>query len=470
MRPEHDSRWLEDELDFTRHLRIFTRHKLLLFSGALLGALVGLAISMTRPARYEAVTTLIAHLPPRPGTGGVDRATLRAFIENQTLAGQVIEGVGLNQAPHHLTPQRFAAEALRVEEIAGTNLFRVRVQLGDPALATEASRRLAREAVALNKRVAGDAGGVLRNELKPHLAEAAERLTTAEQQLVSYQREAQIELLRADSNALLDERGELFRLLLDIESERARLKTAEGELRGRKAVLSAERLPNAEEALRRAASLEAEEFQQRQPTSPLETSPRKNGRADDRSRADGTVAGRRPDVPAGSGQRQAGTAQAEPPLPRPGERGTVDPNALDLSDPLVNPVYQTLEFQLATSRARLAALESHRAELMRKAGGPKLKELTSLYERHVELARRQNEYELAEEVFHDVSLRYEKASTDLVGSSAYLQIIDEAVHPDRPMPRKRVQTIMLGLLCGLIAAAGLAVARDSAAGGGPSAA
>ena len=447
-----DSRGFEDELDFGRHLRIFTRHPLLLLSGALLGTLGGLLLSTTRPVRYEAVTALIAHLPLRPGGGGVDRATLRAFIQNQTLATEVLQELELNRPPHDLTPQRFTDEALSVEEPAGTNLFNVRVQLTDPEVAAEASRRLARKAVALNKQVASDAGAVLRNELKPHLDEAAVRLKTTAAQLVSYQREAQIELLQADSEALVDERGELFRLRLDIEGEKARVAAAEKELRGRSPVLSAERSPRAEEALRRAGAVGAEQ-------------PRTRTGADDEPR------GRRePRRPAARGQLtppESGKPTAAPETAARGiERGTVDPDSLDLSNPLVNPVYQTLEFQLATSRTRLAALERHHAELARKAGGPALKELTSLYHRQVELSRRQNDYDIAEQVFEDISLRYEKTRTDLLGASAYLQIIDEAVRPDRPIPNRRIQTVALGLLCGfLLGAAGALILESGAASG-----
>jgi uncharacterized protein involved in exopolysaccharide biosynthesis len=443
-----DSREFEDELDIGRHLRIFAGHPLLLLSGALLGAVVGLLISTTRPVRYEAVTALIAHLPLRAGGAGVDRATLRAFMQNQTLATEVLQELELNRPPHDLTPQRFTEEALRVEESAGTNLFYVRVQLADPEVAAEASRRIARKAVALNKQVASDAGAVLRNELKPHLEEAAARLQTTAAELVSYQREAQIELLEADSKALIDERGELFRLVLDIESERARVAAAEKELRGRPPMLSAERLPRAEEALRHAGSIRTEE---RRPRPDSDDEPRGDPRR--------AAAGEKPTPPRSSGKSTVVREAAALDI----EKSTVDPNSLDLSNPLVNPVYQTLEFQLATSRARHAALERHRAELERKAGGPALKELTSLYQRQVELSRRQNDYDIAEQVFEDISLRHEKSRTDLLGNSAYLQIIDEAVRPDRPMPRQRVQTIALGLLCGLILAAGGAVILESSA-------
>jgi uncharacterized protein involved in exopolysaccharide biosynthesis len=404
VRVDRDHRWMEDEVDFGRHLRILRRHGWLLVIGAVAGAGLGFLVTTTRPITYEAVTSLIAHLPAKPASGGVDRATLRAFLENQTVVTNVLRELKLDQAPHHLTTQRFVSGALRVEEVPGSNLFRVRVQLEDPALAAEASRRIARQAVALNKDVAGSAGAVLRNELKPHVDEASARLEKAEEALVSYQREAQMELLQADSDALVGERGELLKLMLDVETERARLESAEKQLKGRAPTLSAERNPKAEESLRQST-----------PSEPI--TPR----------------------------RDAG----------------VDPRSLDLSNSIVNPVYQTLELQIATSRSRLAALERYRQELARRVGGPALKELTNLYQRQVELTRRQNDYALAQEVFEEVSLEYEKARTDLLGNSAHLQVIDEAVQPDLPLPRKRLQTVALGLIIGLAAGALAAFLREA---------
>jgi uncharacterized protein involved in exopolysaccharide biosynthesis len=389
----------EDELDFGRYLRIFVRHRLLLAAGALLGVLAGAAVNMTRPVRYDAVTTLVAHSAPGV-TPGADRTTFRALRENHTLASQIVDELGLNRPPHHLTPQQFVADALRVEEVAGSNQINVRAQLADPRLAMEASRRWARKAVALNKQIAGEAGSVVRTELKPHVDEAAERLKQAEVQLMAFQGKAQVDLLKTDTEAMLEERGNLLRLVVDIEGERARLATAERELQRHRPLLSAERSVKAEEALRRAIP-----------------------------RADAT------------------------------------PEVLDLSNPVVNPVYQTLEFEIATSRARLAALERQRDELVRvrKLDAAQLKDLTVLYQRQIDLERLKADHELAQRVYSELALRYEQARSNQASGIASLQIIDEAIQPDRPMPRKRVQTIMLGLLCGLAAAALAAVVKESVA-------
>jgi uncharacterized protein involved in exopolysaccharide biosynthesis len=469
-RPSESARF-EDELDLGRHFRVFSRHPLLLLTGALIGAIAGFIFATSRPQRYEAVTTLIAQLPTRQAPGGSDRASLRAFIENQTLVAQVIEELGLNQPPHKLSPQRFVAEALRVEEPAGTNLLRVRVQLGDPQQAADASRHLSEKAVALNKQVASEAGGVVRNELKPHLDEATQRLQTASEELVAYQREAQIELLQAESEALVGQRGELFKLITEIEGEKARLAVAEQELRRRQPRAAAGRSPETEEALRRAAATrDARDEPLRREPEPALPVKEPFRRTPDALRRDSTasaVPGRAPQAGAGILDRSKVTTDSgRMPSPELGiDRTAVDPETLDLSDPTIDPVYATMDLQVATSRARLAALERHREALSRRVGGSELKELTQLYQRKLELERRQNAYNVAQRLFEDVSTRFERARADSMGSSAYLQVIDNAARPDRPMPRKRTQTVAVGVLLGLLAGAIAALGLETRAAG-----
>ena len=71
-----------------------------------------------------------------------------------------------------------------------------------------------------------------------------------------------------------------------------------------------------------------------------------------------------------------------PPDVRPPAAGTAaDPETLDLTSPFVNPVYQTLDFQIATSGARLAGLEQQRRQLVdvTKLGGDEIAKLSELY-------------------------------------------------------------------------------------------
>jgi len=128
---------LEDEIDFTRYFRVFARHWVLLVVVGLLGGVLGFAVSRMKPVLYEGVTTVLV-LPPAKGDARTaSTANFRALLENLTHGLQVINELGLDKPPFSLTPQRFHDEALRVEEVPGTNFMRVRVRLTDPTRAME---------------------------------------------------------------------------------------------------------------------------------------------------------------------------------------------------------------------------------------------------------------------------------------------------------------------------------------------
>jgi hypothetical protein len=280
-------------------------------------------------------------------------------------------------------------------------VLRLRVQLEDPQQALEAARGLASKAVALNTRIALQDGLARRGELKAHLDAAGHRLQLAEEELLTFQRQNQLELLQRDTEALLDERQALLRLIVDIEGEKARLATAEEELRKHQPMLPVARAVAAEEALRRSMAKDDDET---------------------------------------------------PPAP------------LDLSHPYANPVYQTLEFQIATSRAHLASLEAQRRELMevRKLGGATLEQLTSQHEHEVEEARRRGAYDLALRVHDDLALRFEQAHTQVLGTGVQLQVIDEGTIPTEPLPRGRLRWMLLGIALGMLSGSLGALVLDAA--------
>jgi uncharacterized protein involved in exopolysaccharide biosynthesis len=134
---------------------------------------------------------------------------------------------------------------------------------------------------------------------------------------------------------------------------------------------------------------------------------------------------------------------------------------LDLSNPFVNPVYQTLAFQIATSRTRLAALERQQQELVtiRKISAGRSRELSDLYRKQTEVARLKDAYDLSRRAYADVALRYEQSRAESIGDTVQLQIVDPAIPPDRPLPRKRVQSAGLGFTAGLLIATLIALVR-----------
>ena len=115
-------------------------------------------------------------------------------------------------------------------------------------------------------------------------------------------------------------------------------------------------------------------------------------------------------------------------------------------------MYQTLDFQIVTSRTRIAALERQRDELVnvKKIGGKELSMLTELYRRQIAQARLQANFDLAEKAYGDLALRYEQSRTQPLGSTAQLQVIDEALPPDNPLPRRRVQYATFGAGTGFV--------------------
>jgi succinoglycan biosynthesis transport protein ExoP len=368
-----------------------------LLACGVLGALAGVVIASIRPVLYEGVTTLLVVPPPRTPTAQINPATFRAILENASLATQVIAEAGLSQ-----TPQTFLEAALDVEQPQGTNVVRIKVRLPDPKQAADASRRLARGAIALTRRLNQEEGSSLQDQLKNHLDDAARRMATAEKELLEYQKGAQVELLKQDTDAMLEERGDLLKLTIAIESERARLDAATKEIGRQTPLLSAGRAVGAEEALRYT-------------------------------------------------QEQAAAANKGK---RDGDKSGADSRSLDLTNPYVNPVYQTLDFQIATSRTTLKALEEQRRQIVdvRKIGGQELARLSELYRRQIELARLQTSFDLGKKVYSDLAVRYEESRTQSLGYSPQLQLVDEAIVPDRPLPRQRTRFLALGLVLGVLCA------------------
>jgi uncharacterized protein involved in exopolysaccharide biosynthesis len=383
----------ETEADFAdadRYVRAIRRRWLVIGLGAIVCGALAFVYASSRPLAYEGVTTLLVVPPTQGGGAQINPATFRAVVENATLASQVIEELSLRD---QITPQDFVERALSVEEVRGTNIVKVKVRLADPKIAADASRRLAQKAITLTQQVNQLGGASVQEQLKNHLNDARARMEKAELDLLSYKQHAQVDLIQGDANAQLVERAGLLGLVINIEAERARLAAAEQEIKRQQPLLSAPRAPGAEDALRRA-----------------------NGNA---------------------------TA---------GQAGAVEAQQLDLTNPFVNPVYQTLDFQIAMSRTRIAALEKQRDEIMhvKKLGGAELKQLSELYRREIEQARLQETFDLALKVHGDLAVRYEQSRTQPLGTTAQLQVVDNALPPEHPVSRKRVQYGIFGAGVGVV--------------------
>jgi uncharacterized protein involved in exopolysaccharide biosynthesis len=214
----------EDEIDISRYARVLLRGWWLLLLFAVAGAAVGLVVSSRIPHRFEA-STLLRVAPPRTGSNSVvgNAPAVLAVIQNRGVAASIVRDLGLDKPPHTLSAASFVDSALSVESVPNTNFIRLRVRLLDREAAVEAARRLADRVVSEAKNMAVEESAAFNHALEQQVTAARERLQTAEQQLFTYQQQAQIESLESQLNARLTQRSDTFAL----DAERARLKQAQ---------------------------------------------------------------------------------------------------------------------------------------------------------------------------------------------------------------------------------------------------
>ena len=395
----------DDEIDLTKYVLGLWRYRLLVVLGTLLCGAAALVSVALAPRSYEATAKLMVS-PPKTGAAGevgssVSMATFRSLIENQSLGAKIVEEFGLNKPPHGVTATELMTRIVAVEVVRDASVILVRVRLWDPDLAAKVANRLAESAEQLARALSQEETVAARDIIGAQLDASKKRFDEAEARLESFKKVAQLELLRKDVDALLGQRGTLLALLVDIQTEKARLSQAEAQLATR------DRL----ETLKRS----------------IDTDPA-----------------------AMEAMRKAGS-----------EPGSVLP--LQLRNEFVNPVYESLDQVIATSRTRLAGLEKQRAELIdvRRLDRDQQAKLSLLYQQETTLSRLQTEHEIAREVYVDVSKRYEQARLQVAGRSAQLQLMDRALPPDRPISRHVVRSTVLASLTGLLLTAAAALGLDA---------
>ena len=370
-----------DSTPLAEYLNALRGARLLLIGGPLLAALVALALGMWAAPQFEATATLLvsqSKIGEQIGPS-VDVRNYRAFVENQSLAAAIVQQFGLDAVPHDLTPATFLRSNVSLNEVRATNLLELRVRLMDPKVAADVANALADRAVALSRSLDQEETVVAREIIKDQLDGARERLTQTRQAREQYQQEAQVDLLQKQMDVLVEQQADVQKLLVDIAGERAHLAKAEEELAKQDRVRNVQR------------SIQA-------PAPQNQTQPRSNP------------------------QNQA----------QPGSNEPVRPSFRDeLLDPYINPVYETLQHDVSTTRAKLAALEHQRDELLRaRSRDGQLPPLNELYRRKTRLGELEMQEKLAEKIYVDVATRYEQARLQVAGRSAQLQVVDRALVPE----------------------------------------
>jgi uncharacterized protein involved in exopolysaccharide biosynthesis len=381
---------LGDDLDFGRYvIAIWRRGWLVLLVALLSGAAVA-AASWLRPPIYRASSTLAVSGSKigEQAVPSVAAVNFRPLIENNSVAATVIEEFQLGAPPHSMTPESFLTGHLAVEEVRNSSLITLHVDLPDPAQAAAVANRISDLAVDGARRLSQNEAVQARDDIQVEVEQARKQMDEAAMRLQTFRNTAQIELTREDVNAMLFERGRLPDLIVEIEAERARLARAEADLASRQRVDSFTRTIDTDAALSEAARVEG------------------------------------------------------------GSRSSV--LGLQLKSEEVNRVYETLEQDVLSTQAQLAALEKRRAQLVdvRRLGARQQAKLTELYQKEAELTRLQTEHQVAEKSYTEIAARYDVARLQVAGRSAQLQVIDRAIVPSQPRRRHLVRNSLFAILAG----------------------
>src|SRR5262249_2798629 len=108
--------------------------------------------------------------------------------------------------------------------------------LSDADLAARVANRTAELAVEEARRLTQDEAVRSRDDLKMQFEEARTRMLESEKKALAFKNSSQIELLRKDVDASLQQRGTLRALVVQIEAEKAKLGKAEAELGARQRI------------------------------------------------------------------------------------------------------------------------------------------------------------------------------------------------------------------------------------------
>ena len=419
---------------------------------AVAGLLAGITAALVLPKQDQASALVMVTPPRREAQTAPPLTRFRLLAESNALASQIVKDFNLGDPRFGLSPQRFRDRSLAVDEVRGTNLLRIRVRLGDPAIATSVCNSLATKLIDLQQQLDLGSAAIMADSLKDQLTQAERKLRTAEDRFEGYNAKAQVELTQEDANARLTQRGALVALLVDIEADRARLRAAEAEIKNYEPILTTPRLVGAEQALGHQRANAEADASRRDLNASAERAERLDdgrvqARADDGAQA--TPGARGPDSTASVQDERDARLKRD-------SQTREEPGVVDTSNPLVNPVYSTLQYEIATTRTKLAGLERRRRELVDvlKIDGAELNQITQLHQKQLEAARRRTDVDIARRIHGELSMQYEEARLGAVTSATTLQLVDKAVAPDTPvwpkLPLFGALGLLLGFVCGAI--------------------
>jgi len=383
----------EEGFDVRGAVRQLWRSRILIAVAMLVAGGAAGVTSLMSPRVYSATAALLLSRS-KIAADNSDLLLVSNFlplIENSEAAIEVIKRFKLDAPPYKALPDTFFETLVTVEPVRNSLVVNITARMQDPQLASNVVNAVAQLGVDTARRVSQDEAVQARNDIKAQLDEARARLDVAEGALQKAKSTHQVDLLKKDAEEMLKERASFHALTIELEGEKGGLAKSEAELAKRQQIDTVHRTILQDPAM-------------------------------------------------------ATAARAVQP--------STDVIGLQLKTEEVSPVYRDIDKNIAESRAKVAALEKERAQMIaRHLDQPALPQLTALYTKETIIDRLEMERDLAKKVYQDVATSYESARLLVAGRSSALHVISAALPPDTPESRKVARNTLIGLISGFLIAA-----------------
>ena len=401
----------EHEPELIDYLLVLWRWKTLIVLGTVVAAAAALAVSFVMPKVYEATTTLMV-LKSKFGSDQLlgpqqlafTAKTYEGIVKNSGALSEALVKFKLTQPPYNLKRRDFQ-RLVDINAVKDTALLTLSVELGEPQLAADVANFLAQRAIGLNDRLNQGEVGESHTFMETQVDRTAASMKEAQAALATFEKEADIEIVRKQEEVSLDRLGNLQAQRTKVEAD---LAAVTGDL----------------------ASLD-KDVRQQPPT--LKTS---------RTLVEDPA-----------------YQQALAKLSR------ADINALlgiNMQSEQLNPTYSFLQQKLAEDHREAAGLTARKRELDRllAENDKQLAELQNeLTEKTTRLESLTRAYELERDSYKLLRSRLDAANVEVVSKTSLLKVVDPALPPQRHVrPRKGLNTAVGGFagLFGMIMLAFLA--------------
>jgi uncharacterized protein involved in exopolysaccharide biosynthesis len=386
------------EPELIDYLLVLWRWKLLIALGTVVAAAMALAVSFAMPKVYEANATLMV-LKSKFGSDqllgpqqlALTAKTYEGIIKNPGALSEAIAKFKLGEPPYDVKV-RDLERLVQINAVKDTALLNLSVEMGEPQLAAGIANFLAQRAIDLNSRLNEGEVGDSRTFLETQVDHSAASLKDAEAALESFQKEADIEIVRKQQEVCLGRMAELQSQRTRVEAD---LAAAAGDL----------------------ASLEKDLRQQPEKLKTARTL------VEDPAYQQALAKLSRADIDALLG--------------------------INMQSEQLNPTYSFLQQKLAETRRDVAGLTARKHELDRllaENDQTLARVQNELTEKATHLETLTRTYELERDSYKTLRSRLQAANVEVVSKTSLLKVVDSALPPQRHIrPRKSLNTAVGGV-------------------------